>query len=33
MTSPAAQLESALAATIAEKTARGSTDSLPPEQG
>ncbi|MGW4129873.1 hypothetical protein [Amycolatopsis japonica] len=33
MTSPAAQLESALATTIEEKTARGSTDRLPPTQG
>ncbi|MGY6653545.1 hypothetical protein ACXIZN_15360 [Amycolatopsis sp. TRM77291] len=33
MTSPAAQLESALATTIAEKTARGSTDALPPPRG
>ncbi|RSN24275.1 hypothetical protein DMC63_06965 [Streptomyces sp. WAC 05977] len=33
MTSPAAQLESALAATIAEKTARGSTDVLPSPRG
>ncbi|RSN52658.1 hypothetical protein DMH01_41555 [Amycolatopsis sp. WAC 04182] len=33
MTSPAAQLESALAATITEKTARGSTDVLPSPRG
>lgn len=33
VTSPAAQLESALAATITEKTARGSTDVLPPPLG
>ncbi|MER7862252.1 hypothetical protein ABTX61_24355 [Amycolatopsis japonica] len=33
MTSPVAQLESALTTTIEEKTARGSTDRLPPTQG
>ncbi|WP_394361917.1 hypothetical protein [Amycolatopsis sp. SB7-3] len=33
MTSPAAQLASALTTTIEEKTARGSTDRLPPTQG
>ncbi|MER6669982.1 hypothetical protein ABT256_35865 [Amycolatopsis japonica] len=33
MTSPAAQLESALTTTIEEKTARGSTDQLPPTHG
>ncbi|MFE6615572.1 hypothetical protein [Amycolatopsis sp. NPDC057786] len=33
MTSPAAQLESALAATITEKTARGPADVLPSPQG
>ncbi|RSN29064.1 hypothetical protein DMC61_21345 [Amycolatopsis sp. WAC 04169] len=33
MTSPAAQLESALATTIEEKTAQGRTDQLPTAQG